>query len=203
MVFFGGGIFSSLKVRMEIYLVTSNENKARLLQGLLGKQVRKIRLDLPEIQAVNVQDVIEHKTRAAFQQVGQPVIVEDTSLAVLAWNGLPGALIRWFLETVGNEGICQMLAGYENREAVAETCIGYDDGREFVSFSGKLIGTIARSPRGDNGFGWDPLFVPEGWTKTLAEMNTEERSLLVSMRQEAVSGLKAYLETAGIRSGLG
>jgi non-canonical purine NTP pyrophosphatase (RdgB/HAM1 family) len=91
-------------------------------------------------------------------------------------------LIRWFLETVGNEGICKMLQGYEQLEATAETCLGYFDGETFVSFSGVVEGYITRTPRGHNGFGWDPIFIPRGWHKTFAEMTPEEGES-VSMRR--------------------
>jgi XTP/dITP diphosphohydrolase len=182
---------------MEILLATSNEHKANAVQAVLGRPVQHINIDLPEIQALDVRGVIEHKAREAYRRVGKPVLVEDTSLSVQAWNGLPGALIRWFLETVGNEGICKMLEGYEQVEATAETCLGYFDGENFVSFSGLVEGRIARQPRGHNGFGWDPIFIPRGWDKTFAEMTPEEKRSLVSMRTEAVLKLKAFLEKCG------
>lgn len=96
---------------MDILLATSNEHKAKTVQSVLGRPVQHIKLDLPEIQAIDVKEVIEQKARVAYHLVGKPVLVEDTSLSLQAWNGLPGALIRWFLETVGNEGICRMLEG--------------------------------------------------------------------------------------------
>lgn len=98
---------------MDILFVTSNKHKAKAVQSILGRRVQQIDLDLPEIQAIDVQEVIERKARAAYHLIGMPVLVEDTSLSLSAWNGLPGALIRWFLETVGNKGVCQMLASYE------------------------------------------------------------------------------------------
>jgi len=163
---------------MDVLLATSNEHKVRAVQSVLGRRVQHIKLDLPEIQAIDVQEVIERKARAAYRLVGKPVLVEDTSLSLQAWNGLPGALIRWFLETVGNEGICRMLTGYEQLEATAETCLSYFDGQDFVSFSGVVEGTITRSPRGINGFGWDPIFQPDGCTRTFAELSGPEKDAL-------------------------
>jgi XTP/dITP diphosphohydrolase len=182
---------------MEILLATSNEHKAKAVQAMLGRPVQHLNIDLPEIQAIDVREVIERKAREAYRLVGKPVLVEDTSLSVHAWNGLPGALIRWFLETVGNEGICKMLEGYKQLEATAETCLGYFDGETFISFSGLVEGHIARHPRGHNGFGWDPIFVPRGWNKTFAEMTPEEKHSLVSMRTAAVLKLKTFLEERG------
>ena len=179
---------------MDILFVTSNEYKVKMFESILDRELQHIKLDVPEIQAIDVQEVIEQKARAAFLEVGKPVLVEDTSLAFHAWNGLPGALIRWFLETVGNDGICQMLAVFEGRTATAETCLGYFDGEKFASFSGMLNGRISKTPRGTNGFGWDPIFIPEGWEKTLAEMNAEEQSELFSMRKDSILELKNFLD---------
>ena len=179
---------------MDILLATGNEHKASLIQSMLGRPVQRIDLDLPEIQAIDVKDVIEQKARVAYRLVGKPVLVEDTGLVVHAWNGLPGALIRWFLESVGNEGICRMLAGYDRREAAAEVYLGLYDGEAFVSFSGVVQGHIAEHPRGDNGFGWDPIFVPEGRVKTFAEMTVEDEGDFRTMLKDAVLRFKAYLD---------
>jgi non-canonical purine NTP pyrophosphatase (RdgB/HAM1 family) len=178
---------------MQFLLATSNPHKAAAFQAVLTRQVDHIHIELPELQAVDVKEVIEHKARAAYRLVGKPVLVEDTGLSFHAWNGLPGALIRWFLETVGNNGICKMLEGYAQLDATAETCLGYFDGAEFRSFSGFVQGTIARTPRGAGGFGWDPIFIPNGWPKTFAEM-TEAESASISMRRIALSKLRAYLD---------
>ena len=165
---------------MDILLATGNEHKIREFQQLLDRPVQPIKVELAEIQAVEVK----------------AVIVEDTGLAFAAWNGLPGALIRWFLDRVGNEGLCQMLQSYEQTAATAETCIGYFDGNECHIFRGVVTGQIVRTPRGSGGFGWDPIFVPDGWEKTFAEM-TEEKNL-ISMRKLAVAQLKAFLGERGL-----
>jgi non-canonical purine NTP pyrophosphatase (RdgB/HAM1 family) len=181
---------------MELLFATSNEHKARELQALLGRPIQPVKLELPELQAVDVQEVIEAKAREAHRLVGLPVLVEDTGLAFAAWNGLPGALIRWFLDRVGNEGLCQMLQSYDQRTASAETCIGYFDGKACHVFRGVVTGQIVRAPRGNGGFGWDPIFMPDGWDKTFAEMTNEKQ--LVSMRKLAVTQLKAFLDEQGL-----
>lgn len=185
---------------MDLLLATGNTNKAKAIQSILGRPVHIIDLDLPEIQAINVHEVIEQKARSAFELIGKPVLVEDTSLSVHSWNNLPGALIKWFLDSVGNEGICQMLESYDQLEATAETSIGYFDGKQFFSFSGKMEGHISSQPRGKNGFGWDPIFVPNGWGKTLAEMSDSERDEFASMRTKAVLKLKDFLTDQENRS---
>ena len=179
---------------MELLLATGNVHKATAIQSILGQPVRHVKLDLPKVQSIDVQVVIEEKARVAYQLLGKPVIVEDTSLSFVAWNGLPGALIRWFLESVGNEGLCQMLSTYDQRDAKAETCLGFYDGQKLMSFSGVVHGLVPQHPRGQGGFGWDPIFVPDGWSKSFAEMSKAEAKRFVSMRTIAALKLKAYLD---------
>jgi len=178
---------------MEIRFATSSPYKLTEIRDVLERPVTQLKIELPEIQAIGVQEVIEHKARAAYLQVGHPVLVEDTGLSFHAWHGLPGALVRWFLETVGNDGVCRMLTEYENRAATAETCLGYFDGEQCFSFSGTLDGYIVECPQGDQGFGWDPIFVPNGWEKTFAEMTRAEKGA-VSMRSRAALQLRSFLE---------
>ena len=182
---------------MPIAFATGNPHKVARIASILDQPVIQTEIDLPEVQAVDVREVIEAKTRAAYQSLGQPVLVEDTSLSFRAWNGLPGALIKWFLSTVGNDGLCRMLSPFEDRRATAETCLGYFDGRAFVVFSGKVEGTIVAQPRGERGFGWDPIFQPQGSEKTFAEMTSEE-SAPVDMRRLAALQLKAYLNRSDL-----
>jgi len=182
---------------LEILFATSNEEKARELQSALQRPVQHIKIELPEIQALDVKDVIEQKAREAYRQIGRPVLVEDTGLSIASWNGLPGALIRWFLKTVGPAGICRMLQGYDNREAAAEVSIGYFDGAQYVAFSGIVHGTIPTAPRGTLGFGWDPIFAPHNSEKTFAEMTDEDKASL-SMRTQAALKLKEFLDDHGL-----
>lgn len=166
---------------------------------MLDVPVQQLQIDLPEIQAVDVRAVIEAKAKAAYAKAKQPVIVEDTGLSFEAWNGLPGALITWFLQSVGVVGICTMLNGFKSRKATAETCIGYYDGVEFSLFCGRTDGSIADVPRGTGGFGWDSLFVPDGYAETFAELATEQKTAF-SMRTEAAQQLKQFLHNQSGRA---
>ncbi len=177
---------------MQLRFATGNANKVREIQAILGAPVEQVRIDLPEVQAIDVAEVIGHKARTAYAALGFPVLVEDTGLFFHAWNGLPGALIRWFLATVGTEGLCRMLDPFPDRSATARTCIGYFDGREERLFSGEIRGSITLQPRGDNGFGWDTIFIPAGWERTFAESSAGEKDA-VSMRRLALEELKKIL----------
>lgn len=174
----------------ELYFATSNPHKHQELQAILGVPVTRIDIDLPEIQALDVIEVVRAKAIQAYEQTGKVVLVEDTGLGFAAWHGLPGALMRWFLQSVGNEGLCRMMAGETNRAAVAKTAIGMFDGREVVVCHGEVPGTISQQPAGDNGFGWDAIFQPnghrhDGHVKTFAEMTPEEKNRISSRRLAA------------------
>lgn len=172
--------------------ITGNAAKAEQLSRHLEYPVEHQKLDLYEIQSLDLQEIVEHKAKDAFQKLGTPVLVEDTSLRFHALGKLPGPLIKWFLTELDNEGLCKLLNGYRYRSAVAEVCFGLYNGQDLQFFGGNMKGTIASSPRGERGFGWDPIFIPEGYEKTWGEMNEEEQKTS-SMRRIALKKLEAFL----------
>ncbi len=121
------------------------------------------------------------------------MLFEDTSLYFQAWNDLPGALVRWFLDTIGCEGICKMMSIFDDRTAYAESVVGIFDGKKLITAEGRVKGTIPQKPRGDLGFGWDPIFIPNGQDKTYGEMTSEEKSI-GSMRKIALEKLRSILK---------
>lgn len=179
---------------MDLFFVTGNENKLREASQILGFEVKGVNIDLPEEQEIEVDKIIESKAKAAYEKTKQSVIVEDTGLYFEAMKGFPGALIKWVLKSVGNEGAVKMLDGHENRKAYAKTSIGYFDGNNFKVFSGIIKGEISSKPKGENGFGWDMIFIPENHKKTFAEMTDEEKNN-ISMRKIAFENLKKFLQS--------
>ena len=177
----------------KITLITGNEGKAREFERLLGFSVDRVKLDLPETQSVNVETVSSLKVSAAFDIVKSPVMVDDTGLVFSAWGNLPGALVKWFLDEVGNEGILKMLEGWTDRSAYVITSIGYADNERRFVVKGVVEGEIATEPRGANGFGYDEIFIPKGYDKTFAEMTDVEKDE-VSMRSRAVEALLEKLK---------
>src|SRR6476620_4548021 len=113
--------------------------------------VTHLPIHLPEIQALDVDDVVRVKAEWGYEYANVPVLVEETGLAFTAWNGLPGALIRWFMDSVGSKGLCRMLSEEDDRGAVAKCVFDLFDGHEHHLFSGFVEGTIALAPRGQNG----------------------------------------------------
>ena len=159
---------------MRAVFVTTNEHKRREVERLLGVELERAALgDVPEIQALDFAEVAAHKARSAYDALGRPpypVLAEDSGLVVGAWNGLPGALTKWFLSSVGNEGLLRMLCGGDRRASAVCAVAVADKGGEVRVFQGEVRGSIASEAGGEIGFGWDQVFVAERGERTSGEM---------------------------------
>lgn len=155
----------------KITFITGNKNKLAQVQKFISTPLEYKDLDHPEIQSLELQEIVKHKAIQAFLAVGQAVLIEDVSLVIHSLGMLPGPFIKWFLKELKPEGICELLANQKDRSATAEVCFCYYDGQTFQTFSGTINGTVASHAAGDNGFGWDRLFIPEGFAQTRAEMS--------------------------------
>lgn len=176
---------------MEITFITGNQKKADYLAKYLGYPVEHIKLDLDEIQSLDLKKIVEHKVRQAYEKIKKPVIVEDVSLEFEALNGLPGPFIRFFVDHVPFETICSMLNG-QSRRATAKCVFGYYDGEVLKLFEGSLGGSIAETPAGENGYGWDKIFIPDGYTVTRAQLSeSDDQKTYVQIKPFAA--FKAFL----------
>lgn len=164
-----------------VAFVTSNPGKAREAAALLGRPVTARPLDLPEIQSLDFDEVVRAKALEAARRLGEPALVEDSGLAVAAWGGFPGPLTRWITgEALGPEGLARMLAPFGDRRAEAVSALGLAQpgggSADVLVAVGRVAGSIAEAPRGANGFGWDVVFVPDGGSRTWAEMSDTEKN---------------------------
>lgn len=179
------------KVLQEVFFITGNRHKLQEVEAVLGK-MRHVNLDLPELQELEPRKVVIAKAQAALQQGYAPVLIEDTSLSLLALNGLPGPLIKWFLKALGGEGVHQLAASKNDFRAEVRTIFGLALGpQSFIYGEGTVMGQVV-APRG-SGFGWDAIFQPDGSGKTMGEMSPEEKASF-SMRVKALHDLRAQLE---------
>lgn len=167
---------------LPLVFVTSRAEKAKEAERL-GFPVERLDLDLPEPQALDPSEIVEAKARTAYRALSRPVLVEDSGLAIRAWGGFPGALVKWIETSAGVAALARMLDGFSDRSATAICAIAYCDGAEVVTARGETQGSIARAPRGGGGFGWDVLFVPEGSERTFAEMSSAEKDSLSHRRR--------------------
>ena len=157
----------------DVVFITGNQAKADYLARHLGHPVEHQKIELDEIQSLDLKEIVRHKVRQAFEKVQRPVLVEDVSLEFTAMGRLPGPFIKWFIEDMSFEDICTLLNG-KDRSATARCIYGYYDGKEEQYFERSLRGTIPEKPSGTGGFGWDSIFIPEGYSMTRAELSPED-----------------------------
>lgn len=176
-----------------ITFITGNQNKADYLAKYLGHPVDHVKLNLDELQSLDLKEIVEHKVKQAYEKIKKPVIVEDVSLEFLALGRLPGTFIKFFVDEMSFETICSLLDG-KDRKAIARCVFGYFDGLNLELFEGSLNGEIATTPAGENGFGWDKIFIPEGYAVTRASLG-EEDDRKTYMQIKPFEKLKKFLET--------
>jgi XTP/dITP diphosphohydrolase len=193
---------------MTIRFVTGNEGKVREAREYLDEPVEQVEYDYTEIQADDLQDVAAHGAREAFVALGgeAPVLVGDAGLFVEAFDGFPGPYSAYVEDTVGVERVWRMTKPEDDRRASFRTVLAYaeargergtatqaddpdSDGVRVETFAGRVDGEIV-APRGEGGFGFDPIFEHDG--KTLAEMGTAEKNA-ISHRGRALEGFAAWL----------
>jgi len=188
---------------MKIYFITTNRNKHKEVIEIFGPGenlvIEQLEMKYPEVQADSLQKVAEF---AAEWLMGQPdkwsnadyVMFEDSGLFIERLKGFPGVYSAYVQQTLGNRAVLELLEGEWDRRAYFETCACLLDHEANVKiFTGRCDGTISKDARGKLGFGYDPIFIPEGEIRTFAEMSTEEKNLY-SHRAKAINALKEYLE---------
>lgn len=176
---------------MTIYFITGNKEKFSEAKNIIP-ELKQLDIDLPEIQETDAKEIIKEKLKEATNHKQAEFIVEDTSLCLNALNGLLGPLIKWFLKKLGNEGIYEIVSKTGDNIAEAKTIIGYSNQKKIYFFEGRVKGKIVK-PKNDNGFGWDPIFIPEGKNKRFSEMSKEDKNN-ISMRSKAFKKLKKFLK---------
>jgi non-canonical purine NTP pyrophosphatase (RdgB/HAM1 family) len=165
-------------------LVTGNRGKVAEARLALGIDVEAVEVDLPEIQALDLLEILREKAEAAWQALRRPLVVEDAGLGLLALNGFPGPLVKWMLQAVGAEGIARTAHALGDTRAVARCGLLYKDADRTILADGITAGTLVLPGRGRQGFGWDPVFLPDGETRTFAELTGREKDA-VSHRGKA------------------
>jgi XTP/dITP diphosphohydrolase len=165
-----------------LFLVTSNIGKfkeAKLVMESYGITIQHLAIEKPEIQADDIKEISEYAAKEILKQHRKEILVEDAGLFIEALNGFPGPYSSYVLRTIGCQGILQLLEQETERTAKFKAVLSYGKPKESViSFIGEIKGIITHSMRGDSGFGFDPIFVPEGSNKTFAEMKISQKNEL-------------------------
>lgn len=190
---------------MTILLGTKNKGKIREIKEILDLPGVKLLTyeERPFSEVAEEGDSFEEnallKARQICAETGLPVLAEDSGLEVPALDGQPGVRSSRFAreEATDEENIAkllELLQGVDDRRARFRTVavLRFPEGRELVT-EGELWGEIALEPRGKHGFGYDPVFIPEGLSKTLAELGPEVKNR-ISHRRQALEKLLKLLQ---------
>jgi non-canonical purine NTP pyrophosphatase (RdgB/HAM1 family) len=178
----------------QITFVTGNKDKVRETEQILKIPLEVADIDLDEIQELDLEKVALHKLGQAYEKIQKPVMIDDVSVVIHAWNNFPGPLIKWVLKSSNGtpQMLLKMLEKETNRAATATLAIGFCDGIVSKLFLGEIHGVIGYEIRGENGFGWDKVFIPNGFEKTLADMSPNEKNS-ISHRRKALDKLKDFI----------
>lgn len=173
-------------------LVTCNPGKLAEARRLAGPGLAAVELDLPEIQSLDLLAVLRHKGEEAWRRLRRPLIVEEAGLDLAALGGFPGPLVKWMLEAAGAATIARAALALGDARAVARAALYYRDPDRTLIVEGSSAGTLVLPARGEHGFGWDPVFRPDGQDHTFGELAGPEKDAL-SHRGKAWRHLLAAL----------
>ncbi|WP_332897250.1 RdgB/HAM1 family non-canonical purine NTP pyrophosphatase [Haladaptatus sp. CMSO5] len=175
--------------------VTGNAGKLKEAQHYLTDPIEQVEYDYTEIQSDSLADIAVHGAKEAFDHLDgdDPLIVDDTGLFIDTLGGFPGPYSAYVEDTVGVERVWKLTELEENRRARFRTIVAYYDGERAETFEGSIRGRIV-APRGDDGFGYDPIFEHNG--VTLAEMDIDQKNS-ISHRGRALAKFAEWFSADG------
>jgi len=173
-----------------IFFVTNNIhkfNEARRVLAQYGIAVAMLRVKPLEIQDDDIENIAKSNALEASNKTRLPIIVEDAGLFIDALKGFPGPYSSYVYRTIGKEGILKLLEGCEDRKARFKSVVVFcSPDLEIKCFKGAVEGKIAKTVRGNSGFGFDPIFEPKDFSgRTFGELSMEEKNS-VSHRSRAL-----------------
>lgn len=181
---------------IEFYFATGNDHKIEEAKAALTQyniEVKKMNDFLKlEIQHPDLDEIASSALALIVSKTDKPVFVEDAGLFIHQLNGFPGPYSSYVFETLGLEGVLKLLEDAKTRKAEFRSSVAFGmNGKWLANFSSATEGTIQMQPRGENGFGFDPIFVPMWTSKTFAEMLLKEKTIY-SHRAKAISKLALW-----------
>jgi len=188
---------------MILVFASNNEHKIKEINSLLGNSFKLLSLhdinileDIPEKEP-HLEGNALSKARFVFNATGRDVFADDTGLEIEALNGMPGVHSARFAgenkdSSANIEKVFSLLGNTQNSKARFRTVIALILDKKEYLFEGIVKGTIIHDKRGSEGFGYDPIFIPDGKTQTFAEMDLSEKNK-VSHRARAFKKLRDFL----------
>lgn len=192
-------------MKSRIIFATSNEKKVKEVREILGQIYDIISLkdidfndEIPEPFDTIRQNSI-YKANFFFEKTNIACIAEDSGLEVEALNGRPSAYSARYAgpernDVMNYKKILHEMNAIQNRNAQFVSIITYKSASNEEVFEGYMTGSIGYEPRGDNGFGYDPVFIPQGHTQTNAELSADEKNR-ISHRRKALDKLSLFMQT--------
>ena len=183
---------------MRFVLVTTNKGKVEEFSEIFTEYGFNFRVEpmaTPELQENDLKKIARYSVFYAYKVLREPVLVEDAGLFIEALNGFPGPYSSYVYKTIGVNGILKLMEGVRERKARFESALAfYSPLTELKIFTGIAEGRISEKSKGSKGFGFDPIFIPNGSDKTFAEMDLEEKNLF-SHRAKAAKKFAEWLKT--------
>jgi len=176
-----------------IPFITTNEGKFeefRAFLAPLGIEVEMVSREYPEVQADSLGEVALYGASVLSNDLDE-FILEDSGFFIDSLPGFPGVYSKHVHSSIGLDGVLKLVG--DDRRARFEACILYYDGEPHV-FEGEVRGTVALERRGAGGFGYDPIFIPEGHERTFAEMTPVEKNAL-SHRGRALDAMTEFFRS--------
>ena len=189
---------------MKLVFATHNQHKLKEIQALLPKNIQLLSLtdinceeDIPET-APTIEGNAILKTKYVAERYGYDVFADDTGLEVDALNGAPGVFSARYAGQQKSDAdnlalLLSNMKGVQNRKAQFRTVIALSLDGALHTFEGIARGSITEAPIGGNGFGYDPAFLPEGYTQTFAQISADEKNR-ISHRGKAFEQLLRFLK---------
>ncbi len=163
----------------KIILVTGNKAKlisARQFLEPYGIQVDNVKMETTEIQSDSIEDIAASSAKEASEKLKCAVLKNDTGFCIEALGGFPGPYTHYVMEKIGTDGILHLMKGQKNRKAYYKEAFAYCEyGKDPVVFTAITSGTLALRKSGKYGMRIDPIFIPDGHQKTMANFNDKER----------------------------
>lgn len=174
----------------DLIVISSNQGKIDEINHILGTNYKVSSVDIPEIQSLDLDEVITAKAKAAYAKIKKPVLVTDVSLEIDGLKGLPGPFVKFFIKTLGAEKTVQLVKG--SRKTKVTDAVAIYDGKNSKIFKGSVRGKVVPKARGTYGFGFDFVFIPDGFRQTYAQMKPDLKNK-ISHRAKALKKVKKFL----------
>ncbi|MEM4297434.1 MAG: XTP/dITP diphosphatase [Nitrososphaerota archaeon] len=164
-----------------LIFATSNRSKfleAKAVLAKYGIELGMKRIKTVEVKSDDLRSIVVYSAQDAWEKVKRPLLVEDAGLFVHTLSGFPGPYSSYVYRTIGIAGILKLMEGRRDRRAFFSSALAYVESKGLMKvFLGKAEGEISHEPRGEGGFGFDPIFIPKGKDRTFAEMSLEEKNV--------------------------